>query len=70
MTEFVVGQYVELYPQSQSESGVDMDAGTRGIVQAVDLTRPSGDVYRVEFLQNEKLTGQRAWLRAIDLFPA
>lgn len=70
MTEFAKGQYVELGPQIQTESGADIDAGTRGIVQVVDLTRANDDIYLVGFLWNGRLTGERAWLREIDLFPA
>jgi hypothetical protein len=33
-------------------------------------TRPDDDIYLVEFLAAERLTGERAWLREIDLCPA
>ena len=68
--EFAMGQYVELHPTIPSSFGGEMGGGTRGIVQAIDLTRPDDDSYLVAFLQSEKLTGEMAWLRAIDLFPA
>ena len=70
VTEFAKGQYVELYPTIPSSRGGSVRAGTRGIVQAVDPTRPEDDIYLVEFLAFERLTGEQAWLRAIDLFPA
>jgi hypothetical protein len=69
-TEFAVGQYVELCPTIPSSFGGDIEGGTRGIVRQVDLTRPDDDSYLVAFLQSEKVTGEMAWLRAIDLFPA
>jgi hypothetical protein len=39
-------------------------------VQAVDPTRPNDDSYLVGFLENERLTGEMAWLGEIDLLPA
>jgi hypothetical protein len=65
MAEFAVGQYVELYPTLSDE----LTGGTRGIVQAIDPARDE-DMYLVRFLRSERLTGEREWLRAIDLFPA
>jgi hypothetical protein len=70
MTAFSEGQYVELYPTRPSNSGGSVDAGTRGIVKEIDLTRPSEDIYRVAFLRSERLTGEEAWLCEVDLFPA
>jgi hypothetical protein len=70
MTRFAKGQYVELYPTIQSSSGASIDGGTRGIVRDVDESRPEDDIYLVGFLSNERLTGEAAWLRDIDLFPA
>jgi hypothetical protein len=70
MTRFAKGQYVELYPTIPSSFGGSIDGGTRGIVQDVDETRPEDDLYLVGFLWNERLTGEAAWLREIDLFPA
>ena len=68
VTRFAKGQYVELYPTIPSSFGGSVDGGTRGIVQDVDETRPEDDVYLVGFLSNERLTGEAAWLREIDLF--
>jgi hypothetical protein len=45
-------------------------AGTRGIVQDVDLWRLNDDIYVVGFPESERLTGKTAWLREIDLFAA
>ena len=70
MTEFAAGRYVELAPTIPSSDGASVRAGTRAIVRAVDPTRPDDDIYLVEFLVAERLSGERAWLRAIDLFPA
>jgi hypothetical protein len=70
MKRFAKGQYVELYPTIPSSFGGSVRAGTRGIITDVDLTRPDGDVYLVAFLSNEKMTGEMAWLREVDLFPA
>jgi hypothetical protein len=70
VTEFATGQYVELYPTIPSSFGGSVPAGTRGIVRAVDPTRPDDDVYLVEFLAGERVTGEAAWLRAVDLFAA
>jgi hypothetical protein len=62
---FAVGQYVELYPTIQSETtGESVPGGTRGIVEAVDGTR-----CLVAFLSGELRTGERQWVRAMDLFP-
>jgi hypothetical protein len=44
--------------------------GTRGIVREIDLTQPNDDIYLVEFLWSERVTGEAAWLQEIDLFPA
>ena len=68
--DFAIGQSVELIVQTDAPSGADIEGGTRGIVREIDLTRPDDDAYLVAFLWNEKLTGEWAWLRAIDLFPA
>jgi hypothetical protein len=70
MPRFSQGQYVELYPTIPSSFGGSVDAGTRGIVREIDLTRPCEDIYRVAFLSNERLTGEEAWLREIDLLRA
>jgi hypothetical protein len=70
MARFAVGQYVELYPTIPSNDGGSIDGGTRGIVQDIDDSRTDEYIYLVGFLAGEKLTGERAWLREIDLFPA
>jgi hypothetical protein len=44
---FLKGQYVELYPTIPSSHGGSIAGGTRGIVQAVDPTRPNDDSYLV-----------------------
>jgi len=67
---FAVGQYVELYPTIPSQTGGSTLSGTRGIVDAVDLSRATGDCYLVAFLSSEVRTGERAWLAADDLFAA
>jgi hypothetical protein len=68
--KYALGRYVELYPTIQSERGGSIPSGTRGIVDAIDASRPAGDCYLVGFLDNERRTGEQAWLRWIDLFPA
>jgi hypothetical protein len=70
VTQFAKGQYVELYPTIPSSRGASIPGGTRGIVQAIDPTRENDDIYLVGFLAGEKLTGEQAWLRTIDLSPA
>ncbi len=70
MTRFAKGQYVELCSTIPSSCGGSIDSGTRGIVHDVDESRPDDDIYLVGFLSNERLTGEAAWLRDIDLFPA
>ena len=70
MPTFSQGQYVELYRTIPSSFGGSVDAGTRGSVREIDLTRPCEDIYRVAFLSNERLTGEEAWLREIDLLRA
>lgn len=70
MTEFAKGQYVELYPTIPSSFGGSVRAGTRGVIQAVDPTRPDDDINLVEFLASGRLTAEQAWLRAIDLLAA
>jgi hypothetical protein len=67
MPPFVEGQYVELYRTIPSDRGGSIPGGTRGIVKRIDRER--GDLLR-PFLANEKLDGQAAWLREIDLLPA
>jgi hypothetical protein len=67
---YAIGQYVELYPTIPSRSGGSVESGTRGIVRDIDLTQPNDDIYLVEFLWSERVTGEVAWLREIDLFPA
>lgn len=67
---FVKGQYVELCPTLPSSRERSIAAGTRGIVQDVDPTRPDDDMYLVGFLEHERPTGEAAWLREIDLFAA
>jgi hypothetical protein len=62
--------YVELYLTIPSSRAGSIRAGTRAIVRAVDPARTANDFYLVEFLDNERLTGDQAWLRAIDLLPA
>jgi hypothetical protein len=68
--QFVKRQYVELFPTIPSSRAGSIPGGTRGIVHEVDPTRPDDDSYLVAFLENERLTGETAWLRDIDLFPA
>jgi len=70
VAEFVVGQYVELYPTIPSPAGGSIVGGTRGIIQNVDPDRPDDAIYLVGFLSSERLTGEQAWLRAVDLVPA
>jgi hypothetical protein len=70
MRPFAKGQFVELYPTIPSSFGGSIAAGTRGIVRDIDLTRPEDDIYLVAFLEAEKLTGEMAWLREINLIPA
>ena len=70
MTEFRQGQYVELYATIPSSFGGSLLSGTRGIVQVIDAARPDDAIYLVGFLINERLTGEQAWLRAVDLVPA
>ena len=70
MTRFAVGQYVELCTTIPSATRGSIDGGTRGIVQEIDETRPEDDIYLVGLLANEKITGEAAWLREIDLFHA
>lgn len=70
MPRFVVGEYVELYPTILSSGGGGIPGGTRGIVREVDVARPEDDLYLVSFLAEERLTGESAWLREVDLFPA
>jgi hypothetical protein len=67
---YAIGQYVELYTTIPSSSGGSVHGGTRGIVRDIDLTRPNDDIYLVEFLWSERVTGEVAWLREIDLFRA
>lgn len=67
---YAIGQHVELLTSIPSSSGDSIDPGTRAIVQDVDLTRPEHDIYLVGFLINERLTGEAAWLREIQLMPA
>lgn len=69
MAAFAQGQYVELDPTIPSSKGGSIDGGTRGIIQAVEPTRPDEDVYLVAFLRSERLDSEQAWLREIDLFP-
>ena len=70
MAAFAQGRYVELYPTIPSREGGSIDGGTRGIIQAVEPTRPDEDVYLVAVLRSERLDSEQAWLREIDLFPA
>jgi hypothetical protein len=69
MTKFTKGQYVELYPTIPSSRGGSVASGTRAVVLEVE---DYGDeaLYRVAFLAAEQVTGEEAWLRAADLFPA
>ncbi len=67
---YTIGQYVELYPTIPSSHGGSIESGTRGIVRDIDLTQPDDDIYLVEFLWSERVTGETAWLREVDLFPA
>lgn len=67
---YAIGQYVELYPTIPSSRGGSIESGTRGIVRDIDLTHPDDDIYRVEFLWSERVTGETAWLHEVDLFPA
>jgi hypothetical protein len=68
--DLAIGQYVELGVTIPSSLGGSIAGGTRGIVREIDLTRPDDDSYLVAFLVNERLTGEMAWLRPIDLVPA
>jgi hypothetical protein len=70
MAPFADGQYVELHSTIPSSCGDSIEGGTRGIIQSVDITRPDDEIYLVGFLSNGKLTGEAAWLRELDLFPA
>jgi hypothetical protein len=70
METLAVGQYVELYPTIPSRTGGSISSGTRGIVEALDRSRPDGDCYFVAFLNSEVCTGKRAWLRGDELFAA
>jgi hypothetical protein len=65
-----VGQYVELNATIPSQAGGSIVGSTRGIVDAVDLSRATGDCYLVAFLSSEVRTGERAWSAADDLVPA
>jgi hypothetical protein len=67
---FLTGQSVEFYPTIPSHREVSIAGGTRGIVQAVERTRPNEDGYLVAFLENERLTGEMPRLRHADLFAA
>jgi hypothetical protein len=67
---FAKGQCVEMIVTIPSRGEDSVLAGTRGIVQAIDPSRPDDAIYRVAFLENERLTGEGAWLPAIDLVPA
>lgn len=69
MRSFAVGQYVELYPTIPSSTGGSAESGTRGIVMQIRPGREAGE-YLVELLAGEARSGERAWLRAIDLFAA
>jgi hypothetical protein len=53
-----------------SSLGGSVPAGTRGIIQAIDRIRPDDDTYLVEIVASERLTGEQAWLRSIDLLVA
>jgi hypothetical protein len=66
---YAVGQYVELYPTIPSDRGGSIVGGTRGIVRDIDLTQPNDDIYLVEFLWSERVTGRTAWLQEVDLSP-
>ncbi len=70
MPAFSEGHRVQLYATIPSTYGYSVDAGTRGIVHEIDPTRPGEDIYRVACLTIERLTGEEAWLREADLFPA
>ncbi|MDQ6775170.1 MAG: nitrogen fixation protein NifZ [Actinomycetota bacterium] len=68
---YAIGQYVELYPTIPSDrGGSSVVGGTRGVVRDIELTQPNDDIYLVEFLSSERVTGETAWLQEIDLFPA
>jgi hypothetical protein len=67
VTEFTEGQYVELYCTIPSSPLGSIDSGTLAIVRTVDGARSDDEIYLVEFLAAEKATGERVWLRAIDL---
>lgn len=70
MPAFSEGQYVELFPAIPSSLDGSVNAGTRGIVREIDLTRPGKDIFRVAFLINERVAGKEAWLREVDLLRA
>ncbi len=67
---FLEGQYVGLCPTIPSSRGGSIESGTWGIIRDVDLARASGAIFVVAFLSNEQLTGESAWRRELDLFPA
>jgi hypothetical protein len=70
VTEFAQGQYVRLYPTIASSRGGSVAADTRGVIRSIDPERTGGSIYLIEFLQAERPTGQRSWLRTTDLTPA
>ncbi len=68
MTEFDEGQQVELYPTIPSCSGESIEAGTHGVIRAVDHGRQDDAIYLVEFAVG-RLPAEQVWLGAIDLTP-
>jgi hypothetical protein len=54
--------------QSRRASGGSIDAGIPAIIEAIDISRHHV-IGLVEFLRNERLTGEAARLREIDLVP-
>lgn len=68
--KYVVGQYVEIITTVSSSETGSVQSGTRGVIQAIDLTEPDDRIYRVAFLGNERPTGETAWMREIDLLPS
>ena len=67
MSEFSVGQYVELLPTIASAQGGSIESGRRAIVRDVDLSDPEAARFLVEFLSSERPTGQLVWLEASAL---
>jgi hypothetical protein len=61
-----MGQQTQLYPTIPSRWGDSIEAGSRGVVVAVDHERNGDAIYLVEFVLNG-LPPEHVWLRAVDL---